>query len=85
MPPFHHCLQLDEKDKMPVPVRWLAPEVLKKETPTIASDVWSLGITVWEIFTYGNTPYPELSNSEVKTHVCGGNVLSVPKDAPAEL
>ncbi len=71
-----------EDGKAPVPVRWMSPEALKKETISTASDVWSLGITVWEIFTTGNTPYPSLSTSEVKAHVCGGNVLPAPREAP---
>ena len=41
-----------------VPVKWLAPECLKDHLYTSKSDVWSFGITLWEIFSHGATPYP---------------------------
>ena len=40
-------------------VRWQAPEVAKKGLATLKSDVWSFGVTMWEILTLAGTPYPE--------------------------
>lgn len=34
-----------------LPVRWLAPEVLRKRTFSFASDVWALGVLLYEIWT----------------------------------
>lgn len=70
-----------------VPVRWMAPELLKKGAgqPSTASDIWSFGITIWEVFSQGNSPYPELANSEVKQHVCDGKTLQPPKNSPEDL
>jgi serine/threonine protein kinase len=40
-----------------VPIRWMAPESIEKDIYTEATDVWSFGVTVWEIFTCGRIPY----------------------------
>lgn len=39
---------------------WMAPEVIKEHKSSFASDIWSFGITMIELFT-GNPPYAELS------------------------
>jgi serine/threonine protein kinase len=45
-------------------VKWTAPEVFSvdhltgKRQYTIKSDVWSYGITLYEIITRGSSPYP---------------------------
>lgn len=41
-----------------VPVKWMAPEIFRGEDYTMKSDVWSFGILLTEIITYGNDPYP---------------------------
>lgn len=48
-----------------VPVRWMAPECTDYKA-TSKSDVWSFGIVLWEIFSLGKLPYPNLKdNNEV--------------------
>ncbi|CAI8029843.1 Tyrosine-protein kinase transforming protein RYK, partial [Geodia barretti] len=40
-----------------VPIRWMAPESIEYSVYTQATDVWSYGVTMWEIFTCGRVPY----------------------------
>jgi len=67
-----------------IPIRWTAPEAISYRKFTSASDVWSYGIVMWEVMSYGERPYWELSNHEVSTRpppppVLGG--LSLPTDS----
>ena len=48
-----------------LPIRWMPPESIMYRKFTTESDVWSLGVVLWEIFTYGKQPWYQLSNSEV--------------------
>jgi len=68
-----------------IPIKWSAPEVIKEQLFSLASDVWSFGITVWEIFELGKTPYLELTNKECITQVANGYRLSKPKACPEKL
>ena len=48
-----------------IPVRWTAPESIQFRKFTSASDVWSYGILLWEIMSYGERPYWDWGNYEV--------------------
>ena len=39
------------------PHRWMAPEVFVSKSLTKAADVWSYGVTMWELFNCGAIPY----------------------------
>ena len=47
------------------PIKWTAPEAALYNRFTIKSDVWSYGILLSEIITYGRVPYPGMTNAEV--------------------
>jgi serine/threonine protein kinase len=56
-----------------VAVRWAAPEVLIEEEPTAASDVYSLGVTMWECFSRAKLPYADFqTHSGVTSQVLQG-------------
>ncbi|XP_055540141.1 tyrosine-protein kinase hopscotch [Wyeomyia smithii] len=43
-----------------LPIKWYAPETLCTQKYSFQSDVWSFGVTLYEMFTRGNTPYPNV-------------------------
>ncbi|XP_058509135.1 serine/threonine-protein kinase LMTK2 [Solea solea] len=58
------------------PLRWLAPELVGERhggvitlEQTKHSNVWALGVTLWELFENAAQPYPHLSDREVLNHV----------------
>ncbi|XP_015862034.1 tyrosine-protein kinase receptor UFO isoform X3 [Peromyscus maniculatus bairdii] len=63
-----------------MPVKWIAIESLADRVYTSKSDVWSFGVTMWEIATRGQTPYPGVENSEIYDYLRQGNRLKQPVD-----
>lgn len=63
-----------------IPVKWTAPEALKFHTFTTKSDVWSFGITLYEIFTYGASPYGQgsVKSQELLQQLAKGYRLPMP-------
>ncbi|XP_071412153.1 ephrin type-A receptor 5 isoform X8 [Pithys albifrons albifrons] len=68
-----------------IPIRWTAPEAIAFRKFTSASDVWSYGIVMWEVMSYGERPYWEMTNQDVIKAVEEGYRLPSPMDCPAAL
>ena len=50
-----------------LPIRWMPPESIMYRRFTTESDVWRLGVVLWEMFPYGKQPWYQLSNNEVSS------------------
>ncbi|RUS69192.1 hypothetical protein EGW08_023047 [Elysia chlorotica] len=61
-----------------LPVRWTAPEALRDGIYSAKSDIWSYGVLVFEIVTFGSFPYQGLSNRQVVEEVVKGTPLKLP-------
>lgn len=48
-----------------LPVRWMSPESVMYGRFTLETDVWSFGVVLWEVFSFGKIPYYGHSNEEV--------------------
>ena len=48
-----------------IPVKWTAPEALSYRKYSTASDVWSFGVVMYEIWAVGTKPYKKITNAEV--------------------
>ncbi|KAE9416183.1 hypothetical protein Angca_007733 [Angiostrongylus cantonensis] len=67
------------------PIKWTAPEAANLNRFSTKSDVWSFGILLAEIVTYGRAPYPGMSNAEVLQQVDAGYRMPRPSACPLEL
>ncbi|KAI4801689.1 hypothetical protein KUCAC02_019567 [Chaenocephalus aceratus] len=68
-----------------IPVRWTAPEAIQYRKFTSASDAWSYGIVMWEVMSYGERPYWDMSNQDVIKAIEEGYRLPAPMDCPPGL
>ena len=68
------------KDRAKFSTKWTAPEALLCNKFSAKSDVWSFGIVLHEIITFGRFPYPEMTNEEVQEKLKQGYRMPQPKD-----
>ena len=66
-----------------MPIRWMAPESIVDGRYSHKTDVWAFGIVLWEVFSFGATPYPKLGSVQVINFIISGNRLEVPSGCPS--
>ncbi|TSK17733.1 Receptor tyrosine-protein kinase erbB-4 [Bagarius yarrelli] len=66
----------NDEDK--VPIKWMALECIHYRKFTHQSDVWSFGVTVWELMTFGGKPYDGVPNREIPDILEKGERLAQP-------
>ncbi|XP_046546912.1 uncharacterized protein LOC124256991 [Haliotis rubra] len=65
-----------------IPVKWTAPECLQSlKGANEKSDIWSFGITMWEIFSMGMTPYSDIRSRDLAVKIRNGFRLPRPEYA----
>ncbi|KAL5491587.1 hypothetical protein EMCRGX_G016901 [Ephydatia muelleri] len=65
-----------------VPVKWTAPEAVCYKKYSTASDVWSFGCVLYEIWSLGLKPFETISNAEVVEKINAGYRLPPPHGCP---
>ncbi|XP_043074862.1 tyrosine-protein kinase SRK2 [Puntigrus tetrazona] len=75
----------EAKEGTKFPVKWTAPEAIHENKFTIKSDVWSFGILLYEIVTFGQMPYPAMTNFQVVQQLPKGYRMPCPPNCPKYL
>lgn len=73
---------LSSAKSTPLPLRWLAPESIRGNKFSVYSDIWSYGVLMWEVFTFGNRPFDKLTNAQVVQHILNEKFLPRPEKSP---
>jgi len=68
-----------------IPYKWCSPEVLKLGKFSQSSDMWAFGVVLWELFNWGEAPYPGFTNQMVIESVVEGYTMKIPTHFPAEI
>jgi serine/threonine protein kinase/NADH:ubiquinone oxidoreductase subunit 6 (subunit J) len=68
-----------------LPVKWMAPESLIDQVFTTKSDVWSYGVTLWEVMSLAQSPYPGVDNQDILVYLKQGKRLIKPDECPQSI
>uniref|UniRef100_A0A7N8XGM1 receptor protein-tyrosine kinase n=1 Tax=Mastacembelus armatus TaxID=205130 RepID=A0A7N8XGM1_9TELE len=61
-----------------MPIKWMALECIHYRKFTHQSDVWSYGVTIWELMTFGGKPYDGISSRDIPDLLEKGERLPQP-------
>ena len=54
-------------------------------TVVLLLPVWSYGVVLWEIFSFGETPYKDIKSMHITKHVQEGKRLPCPQGCPQDV
>eukprot|EP00051_Salpingoeca_urceolata_P006229 m.82670 g.82670 ORF g.82670 m.82670 type:complete len:657 (-) comp14738_c0_seq1:118-2088(-) len=82
---FGRCSQLEtgqssltDHADVTLPIKWCAPEVLIKRTFSRASDIWAVGVLMWEVLSGGEAPMNDVANANVANELRRGVRMATP-------
>ncbi|KAL4221728.1 hypothetical protein ACF0H5_019983 [Mactra antiquata] len=66
-----------------LPIPWCSPEVIEERGKfTSKSDVWSFGVVLWEMYSYGDAPVLAKNVRDILKRLQSGKRLPKPTDCP---
>ncbi|XP_076879455.1 inactive tyrosine-protein kinase 7a isoform X2 [Brachyhypopomus gauderio] len=69
-----------------IPLRWLPSESVFEDDFSTKTDVWSFGVLMWEVFSFGELPYAELTDDKVLEGLQQGKLkLPPPQGCPSRV
>ncbi|XP_051887382.1 tyrosine-protein kinase Srms-like [Pristis pectinata] len=68
-----------------IPVKWTAPEAANYDRYSVKSDVWSFGVLLYEIVTYGKDPYKGMTNQQTVDKINQGYRMPCPKTCTPDI
>ncbi|CAO2628007.1 Tyrosine-protein kinase FRK [Lemmus lemmus] len=74
----------ESQHEIKLPVKWTAPEAIRTNKFSIKSDVWSFGILLYEIITYGKIPYSGMTGAQVIQMLSQNYRLPQPPNCPQQ-
>ncbi|XP_072393003.1 tyrosine-protein kinase transmembrane receptor Ror-like isoform X2 [Diabrotica undecimpunctata] len=80
---MYSCDYYRVQSKSLLPVRWMPPDSILYGKFTTESDVWSYGVVLWEIYSYGLQPYYGYNNQEVINMIRSRKLLPCPDACPS--
>lgn len=75
----------DSRNGVRIRIKWTAPEAIRDRLYSNKSDMWSFGILLWEMFSYGRVPYPKIPVNEVLAYIEQGYQMDKPDGCPDEI
>ncbi|KAJ8034977.1 Megakaryocyte-associated tyrosine-protein kinase [Holothuria leucospilota] len=72
-------------DKKNPPTPWIAPETIFIEQYNDKSDVWSFGVFLWELYSFGEIPYKSMTREEIEQELRYNQHLKLPRDCPGAI